>query len=298
MTSSRPRPLAAANQITLMLDGVFGPDRFDHRPVDMRELALGYSSRNPSEEPIALVEGRPLRGIAGTLFPSDGNPRRWAIAYDSGQSEGRRNFTIGHEFGHYVLHRDLLGPEGIRCGDEAILYRDGEGIEKEADEFAAAILMPLHDFRRQIDPDAVPCFDELAVMAKRYGVSLTAATLRWLEYTNRRSILIVSNEGFAHWAKSSKPAFRSGRFIRTKNAVFELPTSSAAATGDYSNDAKKGIWRSEGSWFPEPVLEMSVRSDRYDLEFTLLHLEPGDVGARHEEEAVEDSCDCFTGRAG
>ncbi|TKD31675.1 MAG: ImmA/IrrE family metallo-endopeptidase [Mesorhizobium sp.] len=276
-----------------MLDGVFGTDRFDHRPVDMRELALGYSSRNPSEEPIVLVEGRPLQGMAGTLFPSEDNPRRWAIAYDSGQSEGRRNFTIGHEFGHYVLHRDMLGPDGIRCEDDAVLYREGEGIENEADEFAAAILMPLHDFRRKIDPDAIPTFDDLAAMANRYGVSLTAATLRWLEYTNRRSILVVSNEGFAHWAKSSEPAFRSHRFIRTKNMVYELPTSSTAATGNHSDDAKRGIWRSEGTWFPEPALEMCVRSDRYDLEFTLLHLDPSDVSPLYDEEAEEDTYDRF-----
>lgn len=280
-----------------MLDGVFGSDRFDRGPVDMRELALGYSGRNPSEEPIVLVEGRPLQGIAGALLPSAGHPRRWAIVYDSRQSEGRRNFTIGHEFGHYVLHRDLLGPDGIRCGDEAVLHRDGQGIEKEADEFAAAVLMPLHDLRRRIDPAGVPSFEELAALADRYGVSFTAAILRWLEFTDRRSVLVLSNEGFAHWAQSSKPAFRSGRFIRTKNAAFELPATSTAATRDFSDLAKKGIWRDEGIWFPEPVLEMCVRSDRYDLEFTLLHLEPGDVRPRHEEEAFEDVYDRIAGQA-
>lgn len=289
MTEKALRPLAEANRITMLLDKVFGDDRFDRAPVDMKELALGYSARNLGEEPIAMVEARNLgAGCAGTLVPSDTIPRRWAIAYDSRQSEGRRNFTIGHEFGHYVLHRHLLGPDGIRCGDKEILYRAGEGIEKEADEFAACILMPLHDFRRQIGPNEIPSFEKLGVMAKRYGVSLTAATLRWLENTERRSILVVSNEGFAHWAKSSRSAFKSGRFIRTKNEVFELPESAMAVTGEHADEAKQGLWRDPGVWFPEPVLEMCIRSARYDVELTLLHFEPRASVIDHGEAPVED----------
>lgn len=292
------RPLAEANRITLMLDKVFGEDRFDRAPVDMKELALGWSKRNSDEEPIALVEARDLgSGCAGALIPSDTSPRRWAIAYDKKQSDGRRNFTIGHEFGHYVLHRQLLGPEGIRCGDKEVIYRAGEGIEQDADEFAAALLMPLNDFRRQIGPDAVPSFEDLGVMANRYGVSLTAATLRWLEYTERRSVLVVSNEGFAHWAKSSKSAFKSGRFIRTKSSVFELPSEVTAVTGDHTDETKQGVWRDRGVWFPEPVLEMCIRAGRYDLEFTLLHLEPKASTIEHDDEVVEDTFDRFSASA-
>jgi glyoxylate utilization-related uncharacterized protein len=130
-------------------------------------------------------------------------------------------------------------------------------------------------------------------------VSLTAVTLRWLEYTHRRSVFVVSNEGFAHWAKSSDAAFRAHRYIRTKTEVFELPEVSTGVTGEHSDETRSGVWRSEGTWFPEPVLEMCIRSSRYDMEFTLLHLEPGDTSPDHDEEVVEDSYDRFvaTGQA-
>jgi hypothetical protein len=294
MTEKALRPLAEANRITKMLDHVLGEDRFDRSPVDIKEVALGYSARNSGEEPIAKIEAHNLGvGCAGMLVPSDTVPRRWAIAYDRQQSEGRRNFTIGHEFGHYVLHRHLLGDNGIRCGEKEILYRAGEGIEKEADEFAAAILMPLNDFRRQISPNEMPSFDELGAMANRYGVSLTAVALRWLEYTERRSILVVSNEGFAHWARSSKSAFKAGRFIRTKNDVFELPDTATAVTGEYTDETKRGLWRNPGVWFAEPVFEMCMRSARYDVEFTLLHFEPTTSDIDHGEEPVEDLFDAI-----
>jgi len=61
------------------------------------------------------------------------------------------NFTLGHEFGHYLLHR-LAYPDGIRCGDrDVIRWESAYGqIEHQANVFAANLLMPLDDFRRQI----------------------------------------------------------------------------------------------------------------------------------------------------
>jgi hypothetical protein len=280
MTTNGARPLATANRITQVLDAALGPDRFDEGPVDMAALAKEYSQKTCPDEPIALIDGGSLDGCAGTLFPSDGSPRRWAIIYDRSQSPGRRNFTIGHEFGHYMLHRHMLGPEGIRCDDNAVLYRDGEGIEKEADEFAATLLMPLNDFRRQIPETAHPDLDRLGEVAKRYGVSLTAATLRWLEYTKTKALFLVSNEGFAHWAKSSPPAYNAYRFIRTKNVVFELPSLATGASGEHSKERRLGIVQEPGVWFAEPVLEQCLRSERYDLDFTLLHLDPGALASR------------------
>ncbi len=58
--------------------------------------------------------------------------------------EGRYNFTIAHEIGHHVLHRDiyLAAREGAEC---EIVCRDTFEkplIEQQADRFAAALLMP------------------------------------------------------------------------------------------------------------------------------------------------------------
>ena len=58
--------------------------------------------------------------------------------------EGRYNFTIAHEVGHHVLHRDhyLRNKSG---SDEQVICReigDKPLIERQADRFAAALLMP------------------------------------------------------------------------------------------------------------------------------------------------------------
>lgn len=297
--TGRLRPLKEAARITQMLDKVFGVDRFEHGPVDVSGLAIEYSKAVDPNSPIHEVVERRLPGCIGALVYSDTHPRQWAIVYHEGQSLGRRAFTIGHEFGHYILHRKLIESDnsydhGIYCDEKSILRRDGIGIESEADEFAAALLMPLHDFRRQMPSKERPGFEKLGKLARRYGVSLTAVILRWLECTETRAMMIVSNEGFAHWAKSSEPAFKSGRFIRTKDVVFELPSSALAATREFLDVSMAGILQPTGVWFPEPTLEMCFRSDRYDQEITLLHFD--DTGPEFQaEEEQFDVLDKFVG---
>jgi Zn-dependent peptidase ImmA (M78 family) len=293
--AARPRPFKEAARITKMLDHALGVDRFDKAPVDVAELAVEYSRATAAQTPIHEVTGRRLEGCAGALVYSEERPRQWGILFDQKQSPGRRAFTVAHEFGHWVLHRALIEDDpsfdgGIYCDENAVVRRDVTGIEQEADEFAANLLMPLHDFRRQLPATEQPTFDRLSAAAKRYGVSLTAAILRWLEYTETRAMMIVSNEGFAVWARSSDSALKTRRYIRTRDTVFELPATAFAARRDYSDAARTGVLQPSGVWFPEQALEMCLRSERYDHEITLLHfdknLPPFDFEA-HEEDTFD-----------
>lgn len=263
-------PEGWAIRLTQLLDAAHR-DRPDRYPVDVRSLALQYSAQRFPESPIKRVEADDLDGFEGALLPGETKKNVWGILYDNKQTAERARFTVAHEFGHYLLHRGLR-PKGFRCGEDAIIRREVEGMEKEADTFAAFLLMPLHDFRALVPPDHKPTFEELGACAQRYGVSLTAAILRWLEYTNRRSILVVSNEGFARWAKASDPAYRSRKFIRTRNTVFELPAASLVATMGADVDPTVVVKQSAGVWFDEAVEESCLASPRYEMELTLLHL--------------------------
>lgn len=106
-------------------------------------------------------------------------------------------------------------------------------------------------------------------------------------------MLILSNEGFALWAKSSEPALKSGLYIWTKKDMFELPQLSATVRQDF--DASSGVKHPPDVWFDEPATEMCFRSDRYDQEITLLHF--GSLGPREQsEELIEDVFDRFNPR--
>lgn len=263
--------------------GIWDPSsRF---PINVETFSKMYSGQRWSDDPILEVVGDAVPGLEGALIPV-GKPRRgWTVLYNTqGVTEGRRRFTLAHEFGHYLLHRHRF-PAGIRCDEKGVARGDGALIEKEADQFAAAFLMPLDDMRQQIGPKQKPGFDELGACAIRYGVSLTALTLRWLAYTERRSLLIVSRDGYALYARSSEPAFRSRRFVRTSAEPYELPSASCAAQEEFSEEVRVGVRHPSGIWFDEEVEELSFRSDAYDQVMTLLHLDPR--SGAHDEPAED-----------
>ena len=120
--------------------------------------------------------------------------------------------------------------------------------------------------------DAKPSLDDLSAAAERYGVSLTATALRWLEYTERRAVFMVSRDGGARWAKSSEPAFKTGRFFRTARETFMLPERSCAVIGNFDELGRASATHPPGVWFPEETEEISVCSKRHDLTLTILHL--------------------------
>ena len=274
-----------------MLDLTLGADRFDRSAVPIDDLILDYTLQTCPDERVEWVKPAKIDGCVGALAMGDTRPPRWGVLYHEDQTIGRRNYTLAHELAHWVLHRATL-TDSVFCSADEVFRGVGRDIEREADEFAANLLTPLHDFRRKLPAVARPDFDQLGEMADRYAVSLTAAILRWLEYTEVRAVVIVSTDGYANWAKSSKPAFSSGRFLRTRNEPFELPQASTAVRGEFTNETRAGVKRPADVWFDEPVVELSIRSDRFDREITLLHLErPGPVD--QAEEHVEDSYDQF-----
>jgi Zn-dependent peptidase ImmA (M78 family) len=76
------------------------------------------------------------------------------IRYNDSEAPQRQKFTIAHELGHYVLHKDI--PLFVEK-NEAVLYRNmdsttGELLkEKEANSFAASLLMPKFMIDEQIE---------------------------------------------------------------------------------------------------------------------------------------------------
>ena len=163
----------------------------------MAALARDYTAQLYPDDPVSVVKGDDLPGFDGALYPDPHGRKGWAIIYNNRMaSKGRINFTLAHEFGHYLLHRHLE-PQGIECGQQDVVRWDSgyRQIEHQANVFAANLLMPLDDFRLLINPRDRIDLDAVSGCAERYRVSLIAAILRWLEYTEKRAVLVVSRDG-------------------------------------------------------------------------------------------------------
>ncbi len=288
-------PARWAIEITKVLNLVLGPEHF---PIDVIAVARDYSAQRFPGDAITMAEGANLPGFDGALYRAPSGKSGWGIVYNNAlASPGRINFTLAHEFGHYLLHRADY-PNGLRCGEQDVVRWDTAyaQIEQQANQFAANLLMPLDDFRRQIDARARVDLDMISYCANRYRVSLIAAILRWLTYTNRRAVLVVSREGFILWWRASEVAAKTGAIFRTSRTPIEVPPQSLAATQNRLVDGRVGVQHGPGVWFGEEAREMTIFSEQYDFTVTLLLLEDRDKYVRLEADDDVDTYDRFSGR--
>lgn len=120
--------------------------------------------------------------LSGMAFIKNGHPM---IGVNSLHATTRKRFTLAHELGHIILHRDVLETSGVHV-DRGILRRDSlasEGTddrEIEANNFAAELLMPEPLLAAALDGRNLDFEDEEAVraLAKRFNVSATALQYR------------------------------------------------------------------------------------------------------------------------
>lgn len=267
-------PQRAANRLAKVAEvfsAAHGVDRF---PVDVPPLAMETARIFGWSDPITQVQAANIKGFDGALFPGDGR-EEWLLLYnETVSSPGRVRFTQAHELGHYILHRQTR--DSFQCSDADILNwsKDDKDIEGQADLFASYLLMPLDDYRKQVN--AAVDLDLLGHCADRYGVSLTAAILKWLQFTDEKAVLVMSNDGFINWAWSSEPAAKAGAFFKTRNNVIPVPESSLAAKSETPHD-RTGTLISASVWFPHaradtPLREMKICAEQYGIVVSLLHL--------------------------
>ncbi len=121
--------------------------------------------------------------ISGVLVINNG---KGTIGYSPMESSVRQRFTIAHELGHYLLHsksskEDLFIDKGFK-----VLFRDYSSStgeirnEKEANAFAAALLMPKNLLISKIEELDLDLTDESAIkeLAKMFNVSTISMSFR------------------------------------------------------------------------------------------------------------------------
>jgi hypothetical protein len=117
------------------------------------------------------------KGLSGLLLPSLGEI--WVNAGEAREWPGRRRFTISHELGHWCLHRT---DGAVWCRKHAVDPPDGDArpaggrppAEAEADEFAAALLMPAGLVRRHYERlrRRDDCFQQLCAAFEASGSAM------------------------------------------------------------------------------------------------------------------------------
>ena len=119
---------------------------------------------------------------------SDGQIRKisnseFEIIVSPFQSLERRNFAIAHELGHLFLHMDFMtDSDKLRKQSKEVYYRNGSSeLEYQANEFAAAFLMPRKDYKNKLDEHIKGNKANTEKIARYFFVSIDAAVNRGIE---------------------------------------------------------------------------------------------------------------------
>jgi hypothetical protein len=133
--------------------------------------------------------------------------------------DGRYSFTIAHEIGHHVLHRDSFLEQRQPKAKE-ILCRDTKQkpqIELEADRFAAAILMPsqsVHDI-----VEAVGSKPNVATVGQARGFAAKAIKEGGFDNVSNSAMV---NRLIDLSIISGKIGYQSGRYYRGREGHFAV----------------------------------------------------------------------------
>ncbi len=120
--------------------------------------------------------------VSGFLLIEDG---RSTIVINELQHANRQRFTLAHELGHFFLHKDK-GDTVFIDKKYSVYNRDHKSSlgehqqEKEANLFAASLLMPVQLVHEEIEKFNLDLFDDSdsILLSKKFGVSLQALGFR------------------------------------------------------------------------------------------------------------------------
>lgn len=162
-------------------------DTTRHYINDLAESVLKYYD---IPIPIANIEdvvtqmGGTIETLPG-LNLYDGTIRKtgeksFQIAVSPYQSRERRAFTIAHELGHLFLHMGFQTDASVWNQQDNENYTRFGNSEQEyqANEFAAALLMPAEQYRQVLNQYAVSGRVDVGKIAGYFHVSIAAATNR------------------------------------------------------------------------------------------------------------------------
>lgn len=215
-----------------------------------------------AEEDADNFDGCLLRSISGARI----------ILNKNIGSQGRKNFTLAHEIGHYSIptHR----------GDYKCLAKHLDPFgknppeETEANKFASELLLPESLFKplvHQFKPD----FEDLSDLAVICNTSLTATTLKYVSLTAECCALIASHNNIIEWSWKS-PSFTfyilkgvpAARGTLTASYMHEIVPKAPA-----SQKTDAGLWiEGKGVSQKTELFESCVPAPKYGHVLTLLWL--------------------------
>ncbi|MFN3297545.1 ImmA/IrrE family metallo-endopeptidase [Caldimonas sp.] len=296
MSAAPQTPSATAARIWKVLRGVFGaslPAAINLEVVRdlLNQPAFGKGAVLKAPLPIDAAN------FEGMLANNPNAPNEWGIFYrPRPKCPERERFTIAHEMGHFLLHRERQSQ--FQCDKSGVTsgQADGRNIEREANAFASQLLMPRDDLDKLLGDQGKVDLHILSEIAREFHVSFEALCLRFVEITKQRAVLIRWDNGYLDYERRSRSALRTKAGYRKVNEMQEPAVNSLAADTSVTQ-CFEGEVQSAALWCPNEAPHMKLREFKHtyadrDRVITLLLLESAEPRSWDRSWHDEENFDC------
>ena len=172
--------------------------------IDLRQ-SIGWF--NPLDFSLKEVAGS--LGISIKEVPSMGSEGRILMNGNVGiislnstiNNQKRNNFTIAHEIGHFILHKDLAFFSDTQKTLSEWHIKGPQ--ETQANEFASELLMPSDSFSSQVNKKKLN-IALMQVVSSYFNVSILAAFIKYIPLGSYPVMIIFIENGQVKWKKYSK----------------------------------------------------------------------------------------------
>ena len=150
----------------------------------------------------ATVVEKPVTGCEARIV---GYGERAIIVVNSESIPSRKRFSAAHELGHWM--RDA-GTIGLGCNPEALVGSGEANAETRANRYASDLLLPKFMF----EPRAKGCpitFETASSLADVFQTSLTATSIRLIDYGSYPAMLVCSDAQRVRWFQRGAEVPRS-----------------------------------------------------------------------------------------
>lgn len=192
----------------------------------------------------------------------------------------RVRFSIAHELGHYYLpaHRALLlrgkfhnSKTGFTCENQ---------LEREADFFAAALLLPESTLRDLCRRKKFLTLKKILELARQWQTSATCTAIRYAEFASEPCAVLISKNGTIRYCVPSEDAaYRGFRWLGTRH----VPRGTATAEAATRQGSGQIVERASHTeiWFSERRAACNLWEEAFPLGYTgqvltMLAFEPED----------------------
>ncbi len=179
----------------------------------------------------------------------------------------RHRFSFAHELGHYFIdeHANALSSGTVQAHPSYTELVSDNETEREADFFAACLLMPESLVRKDYSMERKFSFSFIKKLSVKYQVSQLAAIFRFFYLDLHPIVIVKSTAGKTNWVMRSSDIWT--RLKTRKNA--SVPEESLAA--EYfrfgrMRERTDQLWK--GDWFDtsseNPIYEHCLYHDSLD----------------------------------